>query len=273
MTKHVDDTPFFDPTDTAYDLDPARPLLFRCRRLDAGRTVRPHCHPRGQLAWAMRGVLRVMSGSSVWIVPPSHAVWVPGGVEHQVATDTTADVHHVFVHPDHAVRRRDGAARCCVLTMTLLVRELLLRLQNLEDVAPGDARTRRLGDVILDEIEDLPEAPLSLPGGRDPRLVRLTRHLGDRPNDRQSLAELAGIVGASVRTLERLFRQETGLSFRSWRARLRLLAAIERLEAGDSATTAALSIGYSTPSAFVAAFRQQFGAPPQRFLAGRRPPG
>jgi AraC-like DNA-binding protein len=270
MTKHVDDTPFFEPHDTAYDLDASRPLLARCRWLRAGRAVRPHHHPRGQLAWAPSGVLRLISGASVWIVPPSHAVWVPGGVEHQVVTDTDASVHHLFVHPDRPVRLTDGEPRCCVLTMTPLVRALLLRAQEFAIGDPDGARGLRLGEVLIDEIDDLPEAPFSLPGGRDARLVRLTRHLGEAPDDSRSLAELAAMAGASVRTLERLFREETGLSYKAWRARSRLFTAIERLDAGASATETALAVGYTSTSAFVAAFRKAFGAPPQRFMQGRR---
>lgn len=270
MTKYVSETPLFAPHDTAFDLDATWPVLVRSRRLEAGRAVRPHSHPRGQLASAVSGVLRAISGSSVWIVPPSHVVWVPGGVEHQVISDTTADVLHLFVHPDRVVRQQAGPPRCCVLQMTPVLREMLLRLADLDAQAADVARRRRLGEVVLDELDDLPEAPLSLPGGSDPRLVRLTRHLGDQPDDNRSLDELANLAGASKRTLERLFRQETGLSFKSWRSRLRLLTAIERLDAGVSTTEAALMVGYATPSAFVAAFRAEFGQPPQRFLRERR---
>jgi len=270
MPRNVDDTPFFEPSPVSYIIDPDRPLLIRSQTLVSNRIVRPHHHPRGQFAWATEGVLRIISEHCVWIVPPSHAVWIPGGTRHQVASETRAEVRHVFVDPSRSVRRNGPRAdRCAVLLVTPLMRELILRLEaTLTDDGGDPDRRLRFCDVMIDEMNQLPEAPLSLPGGRDKRLVRLTRHLGSHPEDRRPLADLASLAGASVRTLERLFPQETGLTYRRWRARLRLLTAIERLERGESSTAVAHSLGYSSPSAFTASFRSEFGEPPRSFLRG-----
>lgn len=264
MTMNVADTTSFAPSATAFVCDPSRPVLAHGRLLRSGAAVHPHSHPRGQLLWAMRGVLRVVSGASVWIVPPSHAVWIPGDMPHHVVTESEADTRNLYVDPSCPVRQ--GRGGCSVLLLTPLMRALILRMGAETGAAPYDARRLRLCAVVLDEIEALQDAPLTLPGGRDPRLVRLAGHLGQAPGDPRPLTELAAIAGASPRTLERLFRAETGLTFRQWRSRLRLLSAIERLARGESSTAIAWSLGYSSPSAFVAAFRQQFGSPPQSFL-------
>jgi AraC-like DNA-binding protein len=269
MPNTIANTPFFEPSPVSYIIDPSRPLLIRSQTLVANRIVRPHTHPRGQYAWARKGVLRIVSDHSVWIVPPTHAVWIPGGTRHQVASETRAEVRHVFVDPSRAARvGAQHPDRCAVLTVTPLMRELTLRLEVMLAEEADEVRRLRFCDVVIDELDRLDEAPLSLPGGRDPRLVRLTRHLGEHPEERRPLAELASFVGASTRTLERLFAEETGLTYRRWRARLRLLAAIERLERGDSATDVALSLGYSSPSAFTASFREEFGKTPSTFLRG-----
>lgn len=268
MTKDVDDAPFFLPSDTAFIIDPARPVLAHARRVGAGRAVEPHSHPRGQLLWAPDGVLRLTSGGNVWIVPPTHAVWIPGRLEHELVTETDAHIRNLHVDPSvlGAVAAL-GTAACSVRLMTPLMRDLIIRLCESDCSAPFDARLLRLCGVILDELASLADAPLSLPGGRDARLVRLTRALGAQPGDSRSLDELAAIAGASPRTLERLFVRETGLTFRAWRSRLRLLSAIERLNRGESSTQIAHSLGYSSPSAFIAAFRGYFGRTPQHYLA------
>jgi len=260
----VENTSFFEPGATAYVEDPARPVLAYGRDLAAGAANAPHSHPRGQLLWAMTGVLRVVSGNSVWMVPPSHAVWIPGGTRHNIVTETAARTRNLYVDPSRPVRA--GTAECTVLLLTPLMREIVLRLSEQAGDAAGDARLGRLGEVALDEIERLEEAPLSLPGGHDPRLQRLIADLERDPGDRRSLPELAALAGASPRTLERLFSRETGLTFRQWRSRLRLLKAVEMLHRGESSTAIAYSLGYRGPSAFVAAFRQHFGCPPQSFL-------
>jgi AraC-like DNA-binding protein len=273
MPKDVADTPWFEPAEASFDLDRARSLRLLVRSRAEGRAVRPHAHPRSQLAWPTKGVLRIVGADGVWIVPPSHAAWIPGGVRHQIISDTDATIRHLLVHPDHRVRsQRGNTGGCVVVMMTPLLRELVLRLETDEEHGADEPRLVRLREVILDEIDDLPEAPLDLPGGRDARLVRLTRHLGAHPEDPHSFARLASQAGSTTRTLERLFRAETGLTFRRWRSRLRLLRAIEMLDAGDSTTRIALSLGYAGASAFAAAFKEHFGQPPQSYLLRGRGP-
>ncbi|MDR1995209.1 helix-turn-helix transcriptional regulator [Azonexus sp.] len=258
-----------DPADIAFIRDADRPILTHGRALAAGQAIRAHSHPRGQLLWAIRGVLQVVCQSGVWVVPPSHAVWIPGDMPHQVVFEVDSEMLNLYVDPSIAVRTRHGED-CAVLVLTPLARELIRRigalLGEMGAAASFDNRLRRLCGVILDELEHLTEAKFNLPGGQDARLMRVTRHLVKHPDDRQSLTELAELAAASTRTLERLFRNETGQSFRQWRSRLRLLSAIEKLNLGQSSTAIAASLGYRSPSAFVAAFREQFGTSPQRLL-------
>jgi AraC-like DNA-binding protein len=266
MTEDISDPPNLNPSGTGFVRDPSRPILAHGRIFRPGASVRPHSHPRAQLLWAAEGVLRVTGNGSVWIVPPSHAVWIAADTQHAVSSETEAQIRNLYFDPSLHLRAQDA---CAVLLLTPLMRQLILRL-GVQDMSQAfDRRLQNLCAVIRDEVEALVPAPLSLPGGQDPRLVRLTRHLGAAPADPRGLQALAAFVGASPRTLERLFRSETGLTFRQWRARLRLLAAIERLNLGQSSTSIAYALGYRSVSAFVAAFHDQFGCPPQSFLQQR----
>lgn len=266
MTEDIADTTDQGPSGTGFVQDPSRPILAHGRLFRPGDAVRPHSHPRAQLLWAAEGVLRVTGGGSVWIVPPSHAVWIAADTRHAVSSETEAQIRNLYFDAALPAQREEA---CAVLLLTPLMRQLILRLAAQDMTRAFDARLQNLCAVILDEVAALEPAPLSLPGGQDPRLVRLTRHLGGAPADPRGLAALATFAGASPRTLERLFRAETGLTFRQWRARLRLLAAIERLNLGQSSTTIAYGLGYRSVSAFVAAFHDQFGCPPQSFLQPR----
>jgi AraC-like DNA-binding protein len=74
----------------------------------------------------------------------------------------------------------------------------------------------------------------------------------------------ASRAGASRRTLARLFRGETGLSFAEWRARLRAIDGLARLSTGASVAASAAAVGYGSPSAFSAMVRRLLGEPPRR---------
>lgn len=264
MTKDIANTPNlrFAPNVIAYVQDATRPVLAHGRDLQPGAHITAHAHPRAQLLWAAQGMLRFRAEAGVWLVPPGFGIWIPGGITHEMDVigkdGQAAHTRNLYVDPSRPIRGTD----CEVLTVSPLLREVILRMVREDD----PERFRHLGAVALDEIAQASPAPLHLPGGHDPRLRRLTAHLGAAPFDPRNLTELATSIGASPRTLERLFRRETGLAYREWRSRVRLLAAIDRLERGESSTTIAHSLGYKSASAFVAAFRTHFGTPPQSYL-------
>jgi AraC-like DNA-binding protein len=93
-------------------------------------------------------------------------------------------------------------------------------------------------------------------------LLELCNELIEQPEGNVTLQAWAERLGTSEKTLMRLFQRETGLSFRAWRQRMRLLSSLESLEQGDSVTGAALSCGYDSTSAFIAAFKGLFGFTP-----------
>lgn len=264
MPKHVGKASVHIPSHAAFVLDPELPVLSHGRDLEADAHIAPHSHPRGQLLWAAEGVLRVTTEGAIWIVPASHAVWIPGGCVHQLMTETNARTRNLYIDPTFPVRQQ--APGCSMLLLTPLMREIILRLTT-ADMIEASAGFKRLSLVAIDEIDRLQASPHNLPAGQDTRLRRLISHLLRHPDESRPLPELGKIAGASVRTLERLFTAETGMSFRQWRSHLRLLNAIELLRQGKSSTTVAHSLGYRSPSAFVAAFRQHFGSPPQSFLS------
>jgi len=131
---------------------------------------------------------------------------------------------------------------------------------------------RRLAHVILDQLETLPAEPLQLPMPRDPRARKAAERLQADPGDPSSLAEAARATGASKRTLERLFLEETHMTLGRWRLRLRLLEALRLLAEGHSVTRVALDVGYQSPSAFVSVFRRELGTTPARYFRSSDPP-
>ncbi|MCE9571708.1 MAG: AraC family transcriptional regulator [Deltaproteobacteria bacterium] len=79
------------------------------------------------------------------------------------------------------------------------------------------------------------------------------------------IEELVRHCHASESTLLRGFRRELGASPLAYLRRRRLDESLQLLESGRYAVTeVATRVGYETPSAFAAAFRQQFGMAPSR---------
>lgn len=224
-----------------------------------------HRHFRAQLVFASEGVMRVTTGVGTWVVPPQQAVWVPAAVDHEVHSSGPLSMRSLYVHPDAG----DGLpGECCVMAVAPFLRELIVRVAELAGREDLRSSYDRLVGVVLDELRDLKAAPLHLPLPRDPRLKAVTDSLLATPGDNRDLGDWGRRAGASGRTLARLFRRETGMTFAGWRRRLRLLAAVSRLGAGESVTAVAYDLGYHSPSAFVAMFRRALGTSPGRYLKG-----
>jgi len=119
--------------------------------------------------------------------------------------------------------------------------------------------------VLMDELAGAPAGPPALPLPADPRALAAAMRVLGSPADRVSLSALARQCGVGGRTLERLFRTETGMPFGLWRQKARLLESVRLLVESRSVTYTALESGYSSVSAYIAAFKQTFGCTPRTF--------
>ena len=224
---------------------------------------RAHSSEWGQLIFASRGAMTVATDAGVWVVPPHQAVWVPAGVKHDVEVPPRAAMRRLYVKPPFT--RRLPAA-CRAVNVSPLLRELLRRVFQLGTLDRSKRDQRNLMELLLDELAVLPVAPIDLPMPRDARALAAARHVRETLDGAHTLAGVARHAGASGRTLERLFRGETGLSFGAWRQRARLLRALQLLADDVTVTRTALAVGYESTSAFVAAFRRTIGTTPGRYF-------
>ncbi len=222
-----------------------------------------HAHERAQLAFAAQGVMTVTTPEGSWAVPPQRAVWIPAGVPHEIRMAGAVAMRTLYVRRDVAAR---FPARVRVMAVSALLRELILRACAGPVLYDERGPAGRMMELMLDEIASLPTLALDLPMPRDPRLARLCHTLRADPGATRTLHSWARDAGASSRTLARLFRRETGLTFAAWRQQARLLAAVARLAAGEPVTHIALELGYESPSAFAAMFKRALGAPPSRYV-------
>jgi AraC-like DNA-binding protein/quercetin dioxygenase-like cupin family protein len=241
-----------------------RPVRALAVSVAAGHRIPRHRHAVAQLIHAVAGVMTVTTRDGSWVVPPLRAVYVPPGVEHAIRMTGDVAMRTVYVARPLA----DALPRaCCVVHVSPLLRELILRAVAFPPRWADDGVEARIAALIVDEIRGARVAPLHLPRPADPRALRVARALEADPGDARPLAQWAKSAGASGRTLARLFERETGLSFGAWRQQLRLLRALERLAAGDAVTAVALDLGYESPSAFIAMFRKALGVSPGRYFA------
>lgn len=216
-----------------------------------------------ELVFGSRGAISVHTSDNTWLVPTHRALLVPAGVRHDIAVPTGVTLRSVYFRD---LPRRRAPRACRSIQITPLLRELLRRTFQLDTLSRRVREQRNLIEVLLDQLAEVPFAPISVPMPRDPRALRAATLVRETPDAAHKLDEVAKRAGASSRTLERLFRDETGMSFGAWRQRARLGRAVQLLADGATVTNAAIAVGYESTSAFVAAFRRATGVTPGRYF-------
>lgn len=237
-------------------------MVFGAGVLPAGFWFETHEHPQHQIAWAARGVIAVEVADDHWVLPPTRALWIPGGTRHRTGTFDGAAMRGIYLEPDRCPVTLSAPT---MLRVTRLLHELFDHLMAPE-TAP--AHRERAEAVIFDLLEPVDVIPIGAHPPADPRAAHIAGALTTNPADPRTLTEFAADTATSPRTLARLFLSETGITFGQWRTQIRLAASLPLLAGGLPIARIAGRVGYATPSAYIAAFRRTVGVSPGQYFSG-----
>lgn len=248
---------------------PLRPVRLRARSMPVETHFEPHRHAWAQLAYCASGLVQVTVATPdevTYIVPPSRAVWIAPGALHTIAVIEAAEFRSLYI--DASAVPADWRV-CRMIMVSPLLRELIHAL----DAPPGrplsSRRETMLSALVLEDIMEADTQalgiPLPHPQSGDKRLRALCEAVLRSPAERATLAEWATEVGASERTLARLFRDELGLSYQQWRQQAILSHALPMLARGTPVSQVAEASGYASDSAFSAMFKTAMGQSPSFF--------
>ena len=232
--------------------------------LPHGFHLAAHSHTEGQLVYTATGSVATVTERGTWVAASDRVTWTPPGFEHSHRFYGPTDVRVIPVEPHQGAELAPFPG---VFAVSPLLREVLLTLSE----RPGRAEVAgRLLAVAIDEVGVAPQRSVQLPEPYDDRLRAVAGLLHEDPSRTTTLAELGRSVGASERSLSRLFHTELGLSFHRWRTILRIHHGLAHLADGRSVTDTAVLCGWSNPSSFIEAFTEIIGQTPGRYQAGLR---
>ncbi|WLI77097.1 helix-turn-helix transcriptional regulator [Kosakonia sp. H02] len=238
-------------------------VAFRITVDESEQLIPAHYHRKGQLILALTGAITCEVEHARWMVPPHHAMWLPGFVPHSNRATPNAQLCFLFIEAWSVVMPE----HCCTLKISPLVRELILSLASRSHLQRRQPETQRLVQVLFDELPDQPQMQLQLPVSAHPKIRQMVDSMESRPAERQTLAQWAQVFAMSERNLARLVVKETGLSFRRWRHQMQLILALRLLIDGQSVQHIAQTLGYDSTTAFITMFKKGLGQTPGRYLA------
>lgn len=252
-----------------------RPVRVRARSMPVDTHFEPHAHAWAQLAYCATGVVQVTAEQSrnkadeiTYIVPPSRAVWIAPGAQHHITVLEAAEFRTLYIDASATPENWQG---CRVIVVSALLRETIRAL----DAGPLNLpREQLLTRLVLDELLHADTqalgVPMPHPQTGDKRLRALCEAVLRAPSARATLAEWATGIGASERTLARLFQTELGQSYQQWRQQAVLAHALPLLARGTPVSLVAAASGYASDSAFSAMFKAAMGQPPSHFQGKNR---
>lgn len=242
------------------------------RHYPRGHHIEPHVHTWAQVLYAVSGVMWVEAGREALVVPPQRAVWLPPGTPHAIHMMSAVEMRNLYLHASDIGHL---SKQCEVFQIDGLLRELI---KSIAERAPerGDAWLAAASRLAAMELAHARRSSLRIPlpdttsttanpvTSADRRLAMLCRAVIDNPSNEIAFEHYAAQVGASVRTLARLFTRELGVGFAQWRRQVQLAVAVSRLAEGQSVSAVARALGY-LPSSFSDMFRRELGAPPSEY--------
>jgi AraC-like DNA-binding protein len=222
-----------------------------------------HAHPWSQLAYSCKGIMHIETAAGTFIIPSEQALWIPPNMEHQHFCKNK--VSYRSLHIDAKLSEVLGN-KVKPLTIDPLLKNLILEMSSWSKDYIQTEQTKRLAQVLIDRLAIASSNELYMPTITDKRLLPIIETLNQQPANKLTIEEWAHRVGASSRTLNRLFNKNYGMGFSRWKQKLRVLKSLELLVVDVPLTDIAFQLGYESTSAFITGFKKQLGCSPKKYL-------
>lgn len=222
-----------------------------------------HSHLRGQLLCVQSGLVQIKTAVGTWVLPPHRAGWIPPQAQHSVLFCGAVTGYSVLLLPQLC---ETLPSRPRVLGLNELLQALVIRSADWCK-EKSTLENQRIAAVIVDEVCATATEKLYLPMPKDPRLVRVAEAILSDPGSPNKIEQWAKVGALSTRSLRRLMLAETGLNFAKWRNQAQLSHGLALLAEGKRVNEVSDTLGYATPSNFIAMFKRELGEPPAQFFS------
>lgn len=219
-----------------------------------------HRHLRHQLLFSAAGSITIELDSTLCLLPPRRAAWIPAGTPHRAmmrGVMAYRSLYFLDIAPLSALPLQ-------IVEVNPLLFEIIERMAFWPWEMSADQQASLL-TVFCEEMQAARSEDWQLRFPTDARLSAWLERVrnGELP---PRLNLLAKQVGACERTISRIFISETGMNYQSWRQQWRLLRSMEMLADGQRISHIAPQLEFASDSAFITFFRQQTGTTPTRYL-------
>lgn len=222
-----------------------------------------HQHKKGQLLYAPQGCISFALENSICILPPTKAVWIPPYTQHRAIMTNVVAYRSLYFNCSVF----ECPTSITMIEVETLLKALIDKMAHWEWCKPEREMTNTTA-LFWEEFYAANRLSFQLPLPSDRRLKTFCQQVIKESYLVPPLTQIAHSSGASTKTITRLFKAETGMSYQDWRQQWRLLKAIELLSREMQVCDVADWLEFSSDSAFIAFFKKQTGQTPLSFIKG-----
>ncbi len=230
----------------------------------------PHQHKKGQLIYVQHGFQYLYTKERSYLIPQNHCAWIPSNCYHH----STSPKENVFLRTIYftVTDNQDFYRKLQIFPAPAVLKEMILFTERYSRIeSTNEVESAFLKGIYM----SLPEMvqntiPLSIPITQDIKLSELISFLFENIDQSINFKELALQYGFSLRTLERNFQEELGLTPTSYLQMIRMVKAMELLTDGqENISEVAFQVGYNSVPTFSKTFKTIFGKSPKYYSYSR----
>lgn len=225
-----------------------------------------HSHSKGQLIYVEKGFQYLTVEEKIYLLPQNYAAWIPSNVQHKTNSHSKKIKLMVLFFdvntPDLFYQQVN------IFSVPPVLKEMI---KYAEKWSKNPAINTDEGLFLRAIYNELPhfiarsiKLHISLP--EDKRLTEAIRYLNSHYAEDLKMNELSNIASLSLRSIERIFKQETGLTLRKYQQILRIIKSLELLSTNEwTISEIAFQTGYKSLQAYTNSFQSVMQYRPSDF--------
>lgn len=214
-----------------------------------------HTHQRYQLTYVEDGYQYFHLEQTTYLVPQNHVIWIPSNKEHR--TTSEAKTINLMIILFKTVFEQEFYQEVHVFSAPTVLKEMLLYASKWNKLLDEDEEKTFFLKAMLNSVPYFCNENefLQIPVPHDVRLMPVCNYINTNYQYNFDIYELADKANMSVRSLQRIFKQETGIPLQKYMQLIRILKSIELIDTNHyTLSEIAYKVGYKSLSAFSSSY-------------------
>lgn len=214
-----------------------------------------HTHQRYQLTYVEEGYQYFHIEKKIYLVPQNHVIWIPTGKEHR--TTSEAKTVNLMLVLFKSVSEQEFYQDVHVFSAPAVLKEMLRYASKWNKVVTEDAEQQIFLQAIQNSLPHFckESSGLQIPVPTDSRLIPICSYINANYQYNFDSAILADKTKMSIRSLQRIFKQETGITLQKYMQLIRILKSIELIDTQQfTLSEIAFKVGYQSLPAFTSSY-------------------